>query len=59
VAIAKRILWGTEEEIVAMIRTEQRGQTMNTRYVESRHGNDRKDKKRFARRSACPSKAVA
>jgi hypothetical protein len=46
VAIAKRVIRGTEEAILDILRTEHRGQTMNTSYVESRHGNDRKDKKR-------------
>jgi hypothetical protein len=36
----------------------QRGQTINTSYVESRNGNYRKDNKRLARRSACHSKEV-
>jgi IS1 family transposase len=59
VAIEKRILRGTEDEILAIIRSEHRGQTMNTSYVESRNGNYRKDNKRLARRSACHSKAVS
>lgn len=58
VAIAKRILWGTEDEMVEIIRAEHRGQTMNTSDVESRNGNYRKDNKRLARRSACHSQAV-
>ena len=41
-----------------IIRTEHRGQTINTSYVESRNGNYRKDNKRLARRSACQSKEV-
>ena len=41
-----------------ILRTEQRGQTINTSYGESRHGNYRQDNKRLARRSACPSKEV-
>jgi IS1 family transposase len=59
VAIEKRILRGTEDEILDIIRSEQRGQTINTSYVESRNGNYRKDNKRLARRSACHSKAIA
>jgi hypothetical protein len=59
VDIATRVIRGTDEEIVARIRTEQRGQTIHTSYGESRQGNDRKDHKRLARRSACPSKEVA
>ena len=59
VAIEKRILRGTEDEIVDIIRAEHRGQTINTSYVESRNGNYRKDNKRLARRSACHSKAIA
>jgi hypothetical protein len=55
----KRILRGTEDEIWAIIRAEQRGQTINTSYVESRNGNYRKDNKRLTRRSACHSKKVA
>jgi hypothetical protein len=58
VGIEKRIIGGTEEEILEIIRTEQRGQTINTSYVESRNGNYRKDNKRLARRSACQSKEV-
>ena len=58
VDIEKRVIRGTEEEILAIIRTEQRGQTINTSYVESRNGNYRKDNKRLARRSACQSKEV-
>ena len=54
----KRVIRGTEEEILDIIRTEHRGQTINTSYVESRNGNYRKDKKRLARRSACQSKEV-
>jgi hypothetical protein len=52
------VIWGTEDEIVAIIRQEQRGQTIHTSYVESRNGNYRKDNKRLARRSACQSKEV-
>jgi IS1 family transposase len=59
VEIEKRILRGSEDEILAIIRSEQRGQTINTSYVESRNGNYRKDNKRLARRSACHSKAIA
>ncbi len=58
VGIEKRVIRGTEEEILAIIRTEHRGQTINTSYVESRNGNYRKDNKRLARRSACQSKEV-
>jgi hypothetical protein len=58
IEIEKRVIWGTEEEIIGIIRDEQRGQVINTSYVESRNGNYRKDNKRLARRSACHSKAV-
>ncbi len=58
VDIEKRVIRGTEEEILDIIRTEHRGQTINTSYVESRNGNYRKDNKRLARRSACQSKEV-
>ncbi len=58
IEIEKRVIWGTEEEILGIIRDEQRGQVINTSYVESRNGNYRKDNKRLARRSACHSKAV-
>jgi hypothetical protein len=58
VDIEKRVIRGTEEAILDIIRTEHRGQTINTSYVESRNGNDRKDHKRLARRSACQSKEV-
>src|SRR6266446_4975486 len=58
VDIEKRVIRGTEEAILDIIRTEHRGQTIHTSYVESRHGNDRKDNKRLARRSACQSKEV-
>ena len=43
---------------MAIIRSEHRGQTINTSYVESRNGNYRKDNKRLTRRSACHSKKV-
>ena len=56
VKIEKRVIWGTEEEIIDMIQEEKRGQVINTSYVESRNGNYRKDNKRLARRSACQSK---
>ncbi len=59
IAIEQRIIWGTEEEILAIIQQEGRGQTINTSYVESRNGNYRKDNKRLGRRSACQSKAMA
>lgn len=59
VAIEKRVIWGTEEEITEIIQGEHRGTTINTSYVESRNGNYRKDNKRLARRSACSSKKVA
>src|SRR5262252_3859737 len=59
VEVEQRILRGTEEEILAIIRSEHRGQTINTSYVESRNGNYRKDNKRLTRRSACHSKKVA
>ena len=58
VGIEKRVIRGTEEEIVEIIRTEHRGQTIHTSYVESRNGNYRKDNKRLARRSVCQSKEV-
>jgi len=56
IEIEKRVIWGTEEEIIDLIQGEKRGQVMNTSYVESRNGNYRKDNKRLARRSACQSK---
>ncbi len=59
VEIEKRIIWGTEEEILEIIQQEGRGQTINTSYVESRNGNYRKDNKRLGRRSACQSKDMA
>ncbi len=59
IAIEKRVIWGTEEEILDIIQQEGRGQTINTSYVESRNGNYRKDNKRLVRRSTCQSKAVA
>ena len=46
VDIEKRVIRGTEEEILDIIRTEHRGQTINTSYVESRNGHYRKDTKR-------------
>ena len=55
----QRVIWGTEEEMRDSIQHEGRGQTINTSSVESRNGNDRKDHKRFARRSACQSQDVA
>ncbi len=58
IAIEKRVIGGTEEEILGILRDEQRGQVIKTSYVESRNGNYRKDNKRLARRSACHSKAV-
>ena len=59
VAIERRVIWGTEEEILDIIRQDGRGQTINTSYVESRNGNYRKDNKRLVRRSTCQSKVVA
>ena len=59
IEIEKRVIWGTEEEIIDIIHQEGRGQTINTSYVESRNGNYRKDNKRLTRRSACQSKEVA
>ena len=59
IGIEKRVIWGTEEEIIDMIQQEGRGETINTSYVESRNGNYRKDNKRLTRRRACQSKAVA
>ena len=59
VEIEKRVIWGTEEEIIEIIQGEHRGTTINTSYVESRNGNYRKDNKRLSRRSACYSKNVA
>lgn len=59
VDVEQRILRGTAAESLAIIRAEQRGQTLNTSYVESRNGNYRKDNKRLTRRSACHSKKVA
>jgi IS1 family transposase len=59
VEIEKRIIWGTEEEILEIIQQEGRGQAINTSYVESRNGNYRKDNKRLGRRSACQSKDMA
>lgn len=58
IEIEKRVIRGTEEEILNIIREEQRGRTINTSYVESRNGNYRKDNKRLARRSSCQSKEV-
>jgi IS1 family transposase len=58
IEVEKRVIWGTEEEILNIIQQEGRGQTINTSYVESRNGNYRKDNKRLARRSACQSKAT-
>ena len=58
IEIEKRVIWGTEEEILEIIQQEGRGETINTSYVESRNGNYRKDNKRLARRSACQSKEV-
>ncbi len=58
VDIEKRVLRGTEADIIAIIQGEHRGETINTSYVESRNGNYRKDNKRLARRSACYSKNV-
>lgn len=59
IEIEKCVIWGTEEEILEIIRQEGRGQTIHTSYVESRNGNYRKDNKRLARRSACQSKDMA
>ena len=57
IEIEKRVIWGTEEEILDIIQAE-RGQVINTSYVESRNRNYRKDNKRLARRSAGQSKRV-
>ena len=59
IGIEKRVIWGTEEEIIDMIQQEGRGETIHTSYGESRNGHDRKDHKRLTRRRACQSKAVA
>lgn len=59
VAVEKRVIGGTEDEIIEIIRSEPRGQTINTRYVESRKGNDRQENKRLTRRSAGHSKTVS
>ena len=56
VEIEKRVIWGTEDEILDIIQEDKRGKVINTSYVESRNGNYRKDNKRLARRSACQSK---
>jgi IS1 family transposase len=56
IEVEKRVIWGTEEEIINIIQQEQRGRAINTSYVESRNGNYRKDNKRLARRSSCQSK---
>ena len=58
IEIEKRVIWGTEEEILGIIRDEKRGQVINTSYVESRNRSYRKDNKRLARRSAGQSKRV-
>ncbi len=58
IEIENRVIWGTEEEILDIIRQEGRGQSINTSYVESRNGNYRKDNKRLVRRSAGQSKEV-
>jgi hypothetical protein len=58
VEVEQRIVRGTEEEILAIIRSEHRGQTINTSYGESRNGNYWKANKRLTRRSACHSKKV-
>jgi hypothetical protein len=59
VEIEKRVIWGTEEEIIDIIQQEGRGRTINTIYVESRNGNYCKDNKRLTRQSAYQSKEVA
>jgi len=59
VALETRMLRGTAAEIVELIRAEPRGQTMQTSDGASRNGNDRKDNKRLARRSACHAQAVS
>src|SRR5215467_14649043 len=46
VAVEQRIVRGTEEAILALIHAEQRDQTINPSYGESRNRNDRKDHKR-------------
>jgi len=56
IEIEKRIIFGCEEEILQIIRSEGRGNTINTSYVESRNTNYRKDNKRLTRRSQCHSK---
>jgi len=49
IEIEKRVIWGTEEEIIDIIQQEGRVQAINTSYVESRNGNYRKDNKRLTR----------
>ena len=56
--IETRVLLGEEREILEIIRAGGRAKTINTSYVESRHGNYRKDNKRLTRRTQCHSKKV-
>lgn len=57
-SIEERIIYGTKDEILEIIAMEERGEQINTSYVESRNGNYRKDDKRLARKTQCHSKKV-
>lgn len=57
-AIEKRVIFGSEKEILRIIKEEGRGEQMNTSYVESRNGKYRKDNKRLTRKTMCHSKKV-
>lgn len=54
--ITTRIIKGTEDEILAIIRKNGRSNCINTSFVESRNGKYRKDNARLTRASLCHSK---
>ena len=54
--VTTRIIKGTEEEILAIIRKNGRSKTINTSFVESRNGKYRKDDARLTRKTMCHSK---
>lgn len=54
--ITTKIVLGSDEEIMAIIRKNGRSKTINTAFVESRNGKYRKDDVRLARQTLCHSK---
>lgn len=55
-AIHVRYVKGDEQQVLQVIRSTSRANTVNTSYVESRNGKFRKDDARLIRRTLCHSK---